>query len=126
MYSIFDSLILGAASQLKEKLYPKPVTAEIQSWMRAVAGKMDNSRTEEKDLRSKPKELQTEISESNSIDNVDGDQVNHEEQHQKYYHIFTLKELTSIFQSTHNLQITESYHLKGSWVYILTKTNPSR
>ena len=46
-----------------------------------------------------------------------------QQQQQKYYHIFTQKELNSLFQSVRNLEVTEWYQLKGSWVYILTKSN---
>ena len=43
------------------------------------------------------------------------------ELHQKYYHIFSRKELNSLFHLT-CLEIEQSYHLKGSWIYILIKT----
>ena len=41
---------------------------------------------------------------------------------QKYYHIFTQKEITDILESVGNLSVMETQHYKGSWVYIVTKT----
>ncbi|XP_066923348.1 alkylated DNA repair protein alkB homolog 8-like [Clytia hemisphaerica] len=45
------------------------------------------------------------------------------EEEQKYYHIFTQKEITDILESVGNLEVTETQHYKGSWVYIVTKTS---
>ena len=71
-----------------------------------------------------------EISGSNegqpkSFDDVTDDVIHEKEHQQKYYHIFTQNELNSLFQSVRNLGVTEWYQLKGSWVYILTKSSDS-
>ena len=56
-------------------------------------------------------------------DDINNNNKQQQQQQQKYYHIFTQKELNSLFQSVRNLEVTEWYQLKGSWVYILTKSN---